>query len=103
MDCLIRKGGGTNAPAISMIVEAALRKSNAQDPPPPNVIDQIAQSFSPSDILKFLSALQVYVSCIDPMLRRQEVSQEILGAMDSRLFNRPKYRTAIKRLFSRLK
>ncbi|MDD1964130.1 GNAT family N-acetyltransferase [Pseudomonas putida] len=64
MACLIRKADSTDAPAISLIVEAALRKSNAQDYPP-DVIEQVVQGFSPSQVLKLMSLRQVYVACID--------------------------------------
>lgn len=64
MDCVIRKAENRDASAISLIIEATLRTSNAQDYPP-DIIDQVVQSFSPDRILHFLTLRQVYVASID--------------------------------------
>ncbi|MBC3948586.1 GNAT family N-acetyltransferase [Pseudomonas folii] len=64
MDCVIRNAINTDAPAISRIIVAALRKSNAQDYSP-DIIEQVQQSFSPSAILHFLTCRQVYVASLD--------------------------------------
>lgn len=64
MDYVIRKATANDAPAISEIVEAALRESNARDYSA-DVIDQVVQSFSPDRILRFLILRQVYVATLD--------------------------------------
>ncbi|WP_095097706.1 GNAT family N-acetyltransferase [Pseudomonas sp. Irchel 3A5] len=64
MDCVIRNAINTDAPAISRIIVAALRKSNARDYSP-DIIEQVQQSFSPSAILHFLTCRQVYVASLD--------------------------------------
>lgn len=64
MDCMIRNAMSTDAIAISQIVVAALRESNAQDYSP-DIIKRVQQSFSPSAILHLLTQRQVYVACID--------------------------------------
>lgn len=64
MDCVIRNALSTDADAISVVIMAALRESNAQDYSP-DIISQVQQSFSPSAISRFLSQRQVFVACID--------------------------------------
>lgn len=64
MDCVIRNALNTDAPAISRIIVAALRESNAQDYSP-EIIEQVQQSFAPSAILHFLTCRQVYVASLD--------------------------------------
>lgn len=64
MDCVIRMATSADATAISLIVVAALRESNAKDYSS-EIIDQVQRSFSPSKILHFLALRQVYVACID--------------------------------------
>jgi GNAT superfamily N-acetyltransferase len=60
MDCVIRKAEDRDAPAISRVVEAALRVSNAQDYSA-EIIDQVVQHFSPAGVLRLLAQRQVYV------------------------------------------
>jgi len=64
MDCVIRKAEDRDAPAISLVVEAALRVSNARDYSV-EIIDQVLQNFSPCAILRLLTLRQVYVASID--------------------------------------
>ncbi|MBC3372807.1 GNAT family N-acetyltransferase [Pseudomonas sp. SWRI92] len=67
MDCVIRKAISTDAVAISLVVAAALRESNAQDYSS-DIIEQVQRSFSPSAILDFLSLREVYVASFDGQL-----------------------------------
>jgi N-acetylglutamate synthase-like GNAT family acetyltransferase len=64
MDCIIRKATSTDATAISLVVAAALRESNAQDYSP-EIIEQVQQNFSPAAILNFLGQREVYVASSD--------------------------------------
>lgn len=64
MDCLIRKATAKDATAISVIIVAALRVSNAKDYSS-EIIEQIQRSFSPLHIRSFLIQRQVYVASID--------------------------------------
>jgi len=64
MDFRIRNAMDTDAPAISQTVINALRQSNAQDYSP-EIIDQVAQNFSPSAILQLLAQRQILVATVD--------------------------------------
>lgn len=64
MDCVIRRATNRDATAISLIVEAALRVSNAQDYSP-EIIDEVVRNFSASEVLRLLTLRQVYVASID--------------------------------------
>ena len=64
MDCVIRKAEHRDAPTIILLIEAALRVSNAQDYPP-DIIDQVVRCFSPAAMLRFLTLRRVYVACIE--------------------------------------
>jgi len=61
MDYLIRNATSADAPAISRTILSALRESNVQDYSA-EIIEQVAQSFSPSAILHLLSERQVLVA-----------------------------------------
>ncbi|WP_339547616.1 GNAT family N-acetyltransferase [Pseudomonas sp. RA_35y_Pfl2_P32] len=63
MNSQVRRARAEDATAISQVVIAALRHSNAQDYPPA-VIDQVVQHFSPAAILHFLTQRQVYVATL---------------------------------------
>lgn len=63
MNSQVRRARAEDATAISQVVIAALRRSNAQDYPPA-VIDQVVQHFSPAAILHFLTQRQVYVATL---------------------------------------
>jgi N-acetylglutamate synthase-like GNAT family acetyltransferase len=102
MDCVIRKATSKDATAISTIVVAALRVSNAKDYSS-QIIDQVQQSFSPSQILSLLTLRQVYVASIgghviatgsldggtvrsvfvDPAYQRMGVGHRLMGAIES--------------------
>ncbi len=64
MDCQVRLASTDDASAISSVVIAALRESNARDYSP-EVITQVEQSFSSKAILRLLPLRQVYVAIID--------------------------------------
>lgn len=64
MDYLIRNAMATDAPAISQRIINALRQSNAQDYSP-EIIDQVAQNFSPPAILQLLAQRQILVAIVD--------------------------------------
>lgn len=64
MDYLIRNAMDTDAPAISQTIINALRQSNAQDYSP-EIIDQVAQNFSPPAILQLLAQRQILVATVD--------------------------------------
>lgn len=64
MDYLIRNAMATDAPAISQTIINALRQSNAQDYSP-EIIDQVAQNFSPPAILQLLAQRQILVAIVD--------------------------------------
>lgn len=61
MDYLIRNATNADAPAISRTILNALRESNVQDYSA-EIIEQVAQSFSPPAILHLLSERQVVVA-----------------------------------------
>lgn len=102
MTCLIRTATPHDATAISRVITAALRESNAQDYPP-EIINQIEQHFSPANILNFLTQRQVYVAIIDdhvvatasldgdvvrsvfvdPAFQRKGVGQCLMSALES--------------------
>ncbi|WP_447801286.1 N-acetyltransferase family protein [Pseudomonas kilonensis] len=64
MGYLIRNAMAADAPAISQTIINALRQSNAQDYSS-EIIDQVAQSFSPLAILQLLTQRQVLVAIVD--------------------------------------
>ncbi|RON19449.1 GNAT family N-acetyltransferase [Pseudomonas frederiksbergensis] len=64
MDYLIRNAMNADAPAISRTIINTLRESNAQDYSS-EIIDQVAQSFSPLAILHLLTERQVLVATVD--------------------------------------
>ncbi|MFJ2485219.1 GNAT family N-acetyltransferase [Pseudomonas sp. NPDC087639] len=64
MDPLIRTATDDDASAISRVVVAALRESNAQDYSQ-EIIEQVQRSFSPAAILHLLSQRRVFVATID--------------------------------------
>ena len=61
MDCMIRLATKDDAPAISRIVIAALRESNALDYPP-EVIAQVEKSFTPEAVAVLLDKRRVFVA-----------------------------------------
>jgi len=61
MDYLIRNATNADAPAISRTILNALRESNVQDYSA-EIIEQVAQSFSPPAILHLLAERQVLVA-----------------------------------------
>jgi N-acetylglutamate synthase-like GNAT family acetyltransferase len=67
MDSVVRLAISTDAAAISTLIEAALRDSNAQDYSA-DIIDQVVQSFSPAAILRYMTVRQVYVASIDGLV-----------------------------------
>lgn len=64
MDPLIRTATRDDAPAISRVIIAALRESNAQDYSQ-EIIDLVEQSFSPAALLQLLTQRRVYVATIE--------------------------------------
>ncbi|WP_420232648.1 N-acetyltransferase family protein [Pseudomonas sp. ABY48] len=64
MDYLIRNAIDADAPAISQTIINALRQSNAQDYSS-EIIDQVAQNFSPLAILQLLDQRQMLVAIVD--------------------------------------
>lgn len=67
MDLMIRAASRDDAPAISRVIIAALRESNAQDYSP-EIINQVEQSFSPAAIQHLLTQRRVYVATIDRLI-----------------------------------
>ena len=67
MDCTVRLATDEDAPGISQVVISALRESNSKDYPP-EVIAQVAQSFSPQAILRLLKQRLVYVACTEQQI-----------------------------------
>jgi len=63
MDCMIRLATKDDATAISRIVIAALRESNAQDYPP-EVIARVEKSFTPEAVSALLDKRRVFVASI---------------------------------------
>ncbi|VFB20218.1 GNAT family N-acetyltransferase [Pseudomonas fragi] len=61
MQYLIRRATPGDAQAISKVVIAALRESNARDYSP-EVITRIGQNFCPAEILKLMQQRQMYVA-----------------------------------------
>ena len=64
MGPLIRTATRDDAPAISRVIIAALRESNAQDYSQ-EIIDLVEQSFSPAALLQLLTQRRVYVATIE--------------------------------------
>jgi N-acetylglutamate synthase-like GNAT family acetyltransferase len=61
MTCQLRRATLADAPAISDVIIATLRKSNAQDYPP-EVIAMVEQSFSAAAVAHLLARRKVYVA-----------------------------------------
>ena len=64
MQYLIRRAMPVDAQAISKVVIAALRESNARDYSP-EVIAQFEQNFCPASILKLMQQRQMYVAILE--------------------------------------
>ena len=64
MQCLIRRALPVDAQAISNVVIAALRESNARDYAPP-VIIAVEQHFCPTSILNLMQQRQMYVAVLE--------------------------------------
>ncbi len=64
MECVIRTATPEDAAAISYIIVAALRESNARDYSSA-VIEQVVLSFSPPAIVRFLAQRQMFVATVD--------------------------------------
>lgn len=64
MQCLIRRALPVDAQAISNVVIAALRESNARDYAP-QVIIAVEQHFCPTSILKLMQQRQMYVAVLE--------------------------------------
>ena len=64
MNPQIRPACAADASAISHVVVAALRESNAADYSP-DIIEQVSANFSPADILGLLAQRQVFVATND--------------------------------------
>ena len=66
MDCMIRPATQDDAAAISRVVIAALRESNARDYAP-EVISRIEQSFTPQAVAALLGTRRVFVASLHGM------------------------------------
>lgn len=64
MECIIRAAGSGDAAAISQVVIAALRESNAQDYPP-EVIAQVERSFGPDAVRTLIDKRRVFVAVLE--------------------------------------
>lgn len=64
MDRQLRRANHADAPAISDVIIAALRESNAQDYPA-EVIAMVEQSFSAGAVEHLLARRKVYVATVD--------------------------------------
>jgi N-acetylglutamate synthase-like GNAT family acetyltransferase len=102
MDCVVRKADHRDAPAISQVIEAALRVSNTQDYPP-DIIDRVVRCFSPAAVMRFLALHHVFVACIegrvvatasldasvvrsvfvDPLYQRQGIGCRLMATVES--------------------
>ena len=67
MNVLVRAARAEDAAAISKVIIAALRESNALDYPP-EVIAQVEQNFAAPQILSLMSQRQVYVAIDDQIV-----------------------------------
>ena len=67
MNVLVRAARAEDAAAISKVIIAALRESNALDYPP-EVIAQVKQNFAAPQILSLMSQRQVYVAIDDQIV-----------------------------------
>lgn len=67
MDCLIREAVNADAEAISRVVIAALRESNAVDYSP-EIIADVQRSFSADAILQLLAQRKVFVATFDSVI-----------------------------------
>jgi N-acetylglutamate synthase-like GNAT family acetyltransferase len=87
MACVIREARYKDAPAISLVVQAALRETNAQDYSQ-EIIDQVVRSFSPAEILRFLASRRVYVACVED---RIVATGSLAGDVIRSVFVNPNY------------
>lgn len=67
MACEIRPASEADAEAISSVILAALRESNAQDYSP-DIIARVAESFSPAGVRGLMSSRTVFVAIDDGSL-----------------------------------
>ncbi|WP_417702864.1 GNAT family N-acetyltransferase [Pseudomonas sp.] len=87
MDCMIRLATRDDAAAISSIVIAALRESNAQDYPP-EVIAQVEKSFTPEAVEVLLNKRKVFVASMhDDLIATASLD----GGVVRTVFVEPKY------------
>ncbi|MDH1534291.1 GNAT family N-acetyltransferase [Pseudomonas chengduensis] len=87
MDCMIRLATTDDAAAISRIVIAALRKSNAQDYPP-EVIAQVEKSFTPEAVEVLLNKRTVFVASMqDDLIATASLDGDVVRTV----FVEPKY------------
>jgi GNAT superfamily N-acetyltransferase len=63
MECLIRGAMPEDAEAISRLIVAALRESNARDYSP-EIIEEVERSFSPLAVVRLLEVRQVFVAVV---------------------------------------
>ncbi|RAX42128.1 GNAT family N-acetyltransferase [Rhizobium tropici] len=64
MACEIRRASEADAEAISGVILAALRETNAKDYPP-HIIDRVAENFNPAAVRKLLDSRAVFVAIYD--------------------------------------
>lgn len=87
MECMIRLATKEDAAAISRIVIAALRKSNAQDYPP-EVIAQVEKSFTPEAVEVLLNKRTVFVASMqDDLIATASLDGDVVRTV----FVEPKY------------
>lgn len=87
MDCMIRLATKDDATAISSIVIAALRESNAQDYPP-EVIAQVEKSFTPEAVEVLLNKRTVFVASMqDDLIATASLDDDVVRTV----FVEPKY------------
>jgi GNAT superfamily N-acetyltransferase len=81
MPDLVRNATSADARRISEIIVAALRKSNARDYSP-EVISQVAQSFSPPQVVRLIAERDVYVAMInDDIVATASLDQNIVRSV----------------------
>ena len=87
MECMIRLATKEDAAAISRIVIAALRKSNAQDYPA-EVIAQVEKSFTPEAVAVLLNKRKVFVALMqDDLIATASLDGDVVRTV----FVEPKY------------
>lgn len=64
MECLIRGATQEDAAAISQVIVAALRGSNARDYSA-EIIGAVERSFSPGEVVRLIEQRQVFVAGLD--------------------------------------